>query len=83
MCVGGGGGCSILTVHILLQLFSITYGKILVTINRATTILETDDHFFVPKGEQSVSVTFLLCCTTTACSWYLSGLMVLEWASNA
>ncbi|XP_076441469.1 uncharacterized protein LOC143280632 isoform X2 [Babylonia areolata] len=31
-------------------LYFITYGKILVTINRATTILETGDHFFVPRG---------------------------------
>jgi hypothetical protein len=38
---------------IALQLFAITYGKLLVTINRATGILQTGDHFFVPKGECS------------------------------
>ncbi|KAL8622461.1 hypothetical protein ACOMHN_034126 [Nucella lapillus] len=36
-------------------LYFVTYGKILVTINRATTILETGDHFFVPRGLYDVS----------------------------
>ena len=59
VCRGGGGimryAASFFTAcilyYILLQLFSITQGNVLVTINRATTILETDDHFFIPKGE--------------------------------